>query len=269
MKEIIDLNSIIGNENKLTDDAKSNLGDNYMLNIDLLKLMQSIESFSISNEVAYYFVTQIVKDFHLITLNIIRRHELVANYLIRHSLESLVLFCYSLENIKEKDYDIKRVNGEIVYFDKDILNNKAYKHIEKKYPKFSHIIEQYKEVINSCYSHSNIYSSQNNTAIINGRIKLLIFDNYIDEHIRDLFCVFNEIICITLKFFEKLEEDYKSFVFENDFKKNFIELKRRHDKNKNDYFDKTENEEPSDFSFIDGIIERVNKKYDKYDKNLF
>lgn len=257
---MIDLEWIIKTENELTDRAKFDLGDNYFLTLDLLKLLQSIKSFSPQNEVSYYFDAQIVKDMHLVVLNTIRRHNIEANIILRHALESISLFIYSMEYKNETVYQIARENNQIVSFNNNLLK-KANKFFEQKYPEFSKIIEGYKEVINLYFSHANIFSSQFNTADIEGRIKLLVFDNYYDNLIRETLGVVNEIICIILQLYQILVKEYKSFILEKDFDRTLEDYLKRQDKLKKDMYEKMDNEERVNFPHVNKIVDKLNKKY--------
>jgi hypothetical protein len=129
---MIDLEWVIKQENILTDRA-SELGVNYHLSVDLLKLLQCIKSFSVGNEMSHVFDSQILKGFHLVILNTLRRHSTEANLILRFTLESLVMFVYSMEHTKEVDFGIIRNGFQIIDYDVKI-KNKAYKHISCKYP---------------------------------------------------------------------------------------------------------------------------------------
>lgn len=257
---MIDLNWIIEQENELTDKAKSNLGDNYHLMLDLLKLVQGIKSFSVNNDVCHYFETQILKDFHLAALNIIRRHSIEAQSSIRHALESAVLFAYSMEHPNKNEYVIAEDEEQIFDIDDKILR-KAQNHIEQKYPDISIHIEKYKRGINILYSHSNILSAQYNTAIIDGRIKALIFDSYFDEHSRELLCVLNDTIVLVLDLYKQLFDDYKSFMFEDWFEKSFSECSARHDKLKHDIKSQAGFKDRKNFPAIEKEMDRLKEKY--------
>jgi hypothetical protein len=254
---------IITEENGLTDRAKLDLGDMYMLTKDLLESMPFIESFFAGNHISHFFDSQIVKDFYLAILNIIRRHSLVSNLLIRHAIESVVLFVYSMEHNNEEEYVIQKDEKEILNFKENLLTDKAYKHIELKYPKYSEKLEGYKETINVFYSHANIYSSQYNAAMVDGRLKLLIFDNYYDDHIRDTLCVINDIICIVLKLYKTLENDYKSFVLIPGFDEKLEVFFKRHSKIAEDHLEKHKNRNLSESELIDKIFMKLDKKYNK------
>lgn len=260
---MIDLDWIISKENEITDCAKLKLGDNYMLSIDLLKLFCSaIKSFSKSNEVLHYFETQLVKDFHLAVLNIIRRHSIVANTVIRHAIESLILFAYSMEHKKEELFVANRDQIGITSYDDNILV-KANKFIEKEFPEESKSLQAFKDAINFYYSHSNIYSAQFNTAIIGEEVKLLIFDNYFDDYIKNSLLIFNEIMCITLGLYKKLQEKYENFILIDSFNEEYNQLLKR---NNNNVQVSIENNErlKQDFPDADKIIEKLNKKYDNF-----
>lgn len=259
-KKMIDLNWIIEEENNLTYRAKLDLGDNYQLTLDLLKQLQGIKSFSIHNEVAHFFETQIIKDFHLAALNLIRRHSIEANFGIRHALESLSLFVYFMEHKSEKEYVFERDENHIIDFDHKLLG-KAFSHIEKRYPLFSKEIEMYRSSINALYSHSNIFSSQYNTAIIDGRIKFLLFDSYYDKFIWEYLCILNEIICLTLEVYKKLFEDYHPFEFEDWFGKELEECFMRQDKLKSDMISELSRENRKGFPVLEEVINKINEKY--------
>ncbi len=263
--KMIDLDWIIKQENELTDKAKSNLGDNYHLLIDLLKLIQGIKSFSVNNEVAHYFETQILKDFHLSALNIIRRHSTDAQSSIRHALESAVLFAYSMEHPYKSEYVIAEDEEQIYDFDDKILN-KAQNYIENKYPDISIHIEKYKRGINIMYSHSNIFASQYNTAIIDGRIKALIFDCYYDEHSRELLCILNDTIVLVLDLYKQLYTDYKSFEFEDWFDELYNECVTRLEKLKQDMHLKVSLEDRKKFPALEKEIDRLKEKYNKLEE---
>lgn len=259
---MIDLKWIIDEENKLTDNAKFKLGDSYMLSLDLLQLLQSIKSMNKDNEVSHYFETQIVKDFHLIILNIIRRHNLVANLLMRHVIESIVLFSYSIDKKNTADYKIIKDGEEIIDYDRKVLK-KANKDFEYKIPDVSEKLEACKTFINDYYSHSNIYSAQDNTAIINNEIKLLLFDNYNDLFIRDFLLACNEIICSALDVYEFLFIEYNGFVLSDNFSVKLHEYKIRQSKHT---LDRSTDEDLKEYQNLDKIISRIRKKYDKIKK---
>ena len=255
------LDGIIKAENGLTDRAKLDLGDNYMLSRDLLESMPFILSFSNDNDVSHIFDSQIIKDFYLAVLNIVRRHSLITNLILRHAIESIVLFAYSMEHKKEDEYVIKRNETDILDFKEKLLTEKAYKHMELKYPEYSKNLEGYKDTINVHYSHANIFSAQYNSAIIDGNLKLLIFDDYFDEHIRDTLCIINDIICITLRLYKILVYEYKSFVLIPDFDKKFEEYLIRHSKNLEDNIEKNKEKNLPKNELIDKIFMRLEKKY--------
>lgn len=256
---MIDLNWIIKQENDLTDCAKRDLGDNYMLCIDLLELLQSIESFSVKNKFSPFFEAQTVKGIFLAVLSTIRRHTVEAHIILRHSLESLVLFVYSMEYTDEKDYKIYKDDDEIIDFDINLLQ-KANKHIENKYPDISREIEGYKNIINSYYSHPNVSSSQYNMAKIDGNLKLLIFDNYFKPYIRESLLSINYTIILILKTFQRLESDYKSFVLKSNFSLLLEDYSNRYYKHFTDI--KLMNEGKLYTSpIIEEIIDKLNKKY--------
>lgn len=235
---MIDLEWIIEQENKLTDRAKYDLGDNYYLSLDLLKSLQCIKSFSIRNEMAHVFDAQILKGFHLVILNIIRRHGVEAHLILRYTLESIVLFVYSMEYMKEFDFKIVRNEFQIIDFDESIKNN-TYKHFEKKYPEFSKEIKTIKDFINAFYSHSNPIASQFNTDIIDGRLKAFVFDTYTDCSIREVLLTINSIMVTTLKIYKQLKSDYdKMFFFDEDIVNQLDEVFNRHEKNMKDFDEK-------------------------------
>lgn len=256
---MIDLNWIIRQENALTDSAKRELGDNYMLCIDLLELLQSIESFSISNKFCPFFEAQAVKGIFLAVLNTIRRHTVVAHILLRHSMESLVLFVYSMEFTEEKDYKIDKEDDEIIDFDVNLLH-KANKHMQNKYPDISREIEGYKNIINSYYSHPNVSSAQYNIAEIDGNLKMLIFDNYFNPYIRETLLSINDVIFIILNTFQRLESDYKYFVLRNNFNKLLGDYSVRHYKHFTDT-QKINEGKLYTSPIIEEIIDKLNKKY--------
>lgn len=259
---MIDLDWIISTENELTDKAKLKLGDNYMLSIDLLNLLcSSIESFSKNNEVAHCFETQIVKDFHLIVLNIIRRHTTIANILIRHAIESIVLFTYSMVEHTEEKFNVIRDPIGIVSFNNKILN-KANSYFKKTFREESKNLEEYKESINHYYSHSNIFSAQFNTAIIEERVKLLIFDNYFDDYIRNSLLICNDIMCITLGLYLKLHDKYRNFILYKSFNEDYDKYLKRHIKNIRDNL-KNEDSLNQDLPDTEKIIQKINKKYNE------
>lgn len=259
---MVDIGWIIETENELTDKAKFKLGDNYMLAIDLLNLFCiSIKSFSKENEVAHSFETQIVKDFHLAVLNAVRRHTLVSNFSLRHAIESLVLFTYSFVNDKEEHFKVQKGEIGIVSFDDKILLD-ANKYFALKYPDISWSLEGYKDYINKFYSHSNIFSAQYNTAIIDEGVKLLIFDNYFDDYIRDSLLICNDIMCYTLIIYRNLQEEFETFNFEDSFLSTLEELLKRHDKLSFDHFEKNKDNLDA-FEDPYNIINKLNKKYNK------
>ncbi len=258
---MIDLNWIIEQENKLTDKAKFELGDNYYLSLDLLKLLQSINSFSVNHEVCYYFETQIFKDFHLIILNCIRRHTLVTHLLLRHALENFVLFAYSLVHPKEKEYKIIREENDIVDFDSNLLADKAYVFFKSEYPEKSKIVEGYKQIINAYYSHGNIFSTRYNVSIIDGRIKTQVFDNYIHDYTRDILGMINEIICLILKSYGEWETKYKAFVLNADFQTKLQDCLLRQDKLKDDLIVRISEKKIVNYPLVSKILDKLNEKY--------
>lgn len=255
---MIDLKWIIEEENRLTDEARLKLGDNYMLTIDLLELMnKSIKSFSKENEVAHYFDSQFFKDIFLAVLNIIRRHSLITYFLIRHSIECIALFAYSMEKTKKSDF--VKLEDDYGFADiKEGMKEKAFKFIEDKFPEISFRLEGIKEVINTFYSHANIFSAQYNTALIDDRLKLLVFDNYFDEYIRSILLCINDVIIHALRLYIKLSGKYDSVILFEDFEVKLIELEERHNKNLRDLFAK---EKIAEFPEIEKISEKLRKKY--------
>lgn len=235
---MIDLDWIIEQENELTKKAKQNFGSYFNLSLDLLDLLQSIASFSNKNEVAHFFEI--------------------------HTFESLVLFVYSMEHMYEIDYRVEREEKQIVEFDES-LKNKAYQFIEKKYPEDSKMIEGFKGVVNIYYSHANIFSSQYNAAIIEGRIKGLIFDSYFDEYIIDMLCCINEMLCFTLSLYEKLQNDYKLFEFEKHFA---IRLKAFSNRSKTLYIENcNNNQQRVNFPDVEKLVKKLDEKYGVENKN--
>lgn len=91
-----------------------------------------------------------------------------------------------MEHKQESEYEIERDNNQIIAFDENLLK-KANRFFEVKYSDESKIVEGYKEAINLFYSHANIFSAEYNMVIIEGRVKLLIFDSYFDDYIREIF----------------------------------------------------------------------------------
>jgi len=256
---MIDLNWIIEQENNLTDRARFDLGDNYHLSLDLLKLLQCVKSFSIENEMAHVFDSQILKGFHLVILNTIRRHNVEAQLILRYTLESLVLFVYSMEHIKEKDFKIVRNDFQIIDYDDKLLEN-AYIHFKKRYPELSKEIQNMKDFINAFYSHSNPMASQYNSAIIDGRLKAFVFDTYENSSIREILLTINFIMIATLKIYKQLKIDYKNmFYFNDNFENQFHELLARHDKL---FKDSKENYEAEDY-WMDSI--KMRKVLNKID----
>lgn len=257
---MIDLNWIIEQENKLTDRARFDLGDNYHLSIDLLKLLQCVESFSVKNEMAHVFDAQILKGFHLVILNTFRRHSTEANLVLRFTLESLVLFVYSMEYTKEHDFGIIRNGFQIVDFDEKI-KEKAYKHIGNKYPEYSKDIQILKDFINTFYSHSNPISTQYNAGIIDGRLKALLFDTYVDASIREVLLCINSIIVNSLRLFIQLKNDYSDmFHFNKDFEEQFKEIEKRQEKLFNDFSKEYEGREFWDDSkLMNKILNKINE----------
>lgn len=255
---MIDLNWIIEQENKLTDRARFDLGDNYHLSIDLLKLLQCIESFSVKNEMAHVFDAQILKGFHLVILNTIRRHSTEANLILRFTLESLVLFVYSMEHLKEDDFGIIRNGFQIIDFDEKV-KEKAYKHIASKYPDYSKDIQILKDIINTFYSHSNPISTQYNADIRDGSLKASLFDSYVDDSIREVLLCINSIIINTLRLFIQLKSDYPYiFHFKEDFEKQFNEIEERQEKLFKDTSKKYEGKEFwNDSKLMNKILDKI------------
>lgn len=258
---MIDLEWLIEKEIEQTSSAKHRLGDNYFLTIDLLKEMQCIVSFNRNNEIAYHFETQIIADFHLAVLNIFRRHCTVASLILRHAIESTFLFAYSLEKINEESFKIKRNDkGLIIKFDGKALK-RAYPFIEKKYPKFSKELESIKEVINALYSHANIYSAQNNSAVENERLQSLMFDNFFELYYREMLININYLICLILRFHIQLQKDYNSFIFKDNFIDSFEILNKRMEKLLVDFFEDHPIDEESVPDIIKQIVDKMNDKY--------
>ncbi|GEM_PF-2200490 len=258
----VDLSWIIEKENELTSNAKQNLGDNYFLVVDLLEMLQGIKSFSRDNEVAHYFEAQIMKGFYLAVLNTIRRHAIEANLIVRHTLESIVLFVYSMEHKSESDYKIQRDSDQIVEFD-DALLEKANRFFEASLPYNSKWVEGYKHVLNAYYSHANVFTAQFNITEVEGRIKLLMFDNYWDNYIWQALGIFNELICLTLDLYKVLQRKYESFFFHDWFESKFEECSMRQAKLKQDLVSKLKEENRVNFPIVEEIIEKLNEKYDK------
>lgn len=257
---MIDLDWIIEEENKLTDKASSDLGDNYYLTVNLLKLLQSIKGYSVENEIAHVFNTQILKGFHLTALNIIRRHSVEAHLILRYTLESIVLFVYSMENTKETAYGIIRNENQIIDFDQNV-QEKAYKHIENKYQEFSKDIQSIKDFINSFYSHGNPLASQYNSAIIDGKFTALIFDSYFDDAIREELLYLNKIMCITLTLYKTLKKDYQDmFYLEDKFDKELEEIINRQEKHFNDFKEKYSGKGFwKDSKLMDKVLNKIEK----------
>jgi len=227
---MIDIDWIIEKENELTDRAKFDLGDNYHLSIDLLKLLQCIKSFSNKNEMAHIFDAQILKGFHLVILNTIRRHSTEANLILRFTLESTVLFVYSMEFTRESDFGIIKNGFQIIDFDENV-KEKAYKNIECKYPEYSKDIQMIKDFINKFYSHSNPISTQYNADMRDGRLNALFFDSYVDNSIREVLLCVNEIMVKILNLYIQLKNDYQdTFHFNEDFEKQFDDIEKRQKK---------------------------------------
>lgn len=259
---MIDLDWIIEQENELTNRARFDLGDSYHLSIDLLKLLQSIKSFDKDNEVSHIFNTQIILDFHLIVLNTIRRHTLLSNLLLRHALETTVLFAYSMVYKKESDYGvIKNEEGIIKDFDENVLNEKAFKYFEMRYSSYSKNIESYKHLINSMYSHGNAFSGNHNVAIIDGRLKALMFDNYFDDTIREILLNLNDIMIMIINLFIELKDEFNGYDFEDDFRVKFEEVEKRHVKLIEQFAIKFDESKTPAERIVLNIIEKMNKKY--------
>jgi hypothetical protein len=257
---MITLNGIIENENKLTDRMKLDLGDNYMLCVDLLSFIQSINSFAPGFEIALNFSIQMYSDLHLALLNTIRRHTIVSNFLIRHTLESLTMFVYTLENKGEEKYIKKRDGEEIIDFD-NYIQNKAVKYIETAYPDFSKKIEAFKGITNIFYTHPNIYSTKYNIKKGENGVLALIFDNYYDGYIFQSLLGINEIVCLILELFLLLNEKYKFFITDEKFISIYNEYIIRHKKNKKDIFEKFKDKK--EYPIIERMLERLDKKYEK------
>jgi hypothetical protein len=255
---MLKIKTIIIKENELTDRAKFDLGDNYMLSIDLLSFIQEINSFNQGYDIALNFHIQIISDLHLAILNSIRRHTIVTNILIRHTLESLVLFVYSLENKEENKFISEKNENEIIDFEEKQLI-KANKFIEENFPAYSHRIEIHKNIINIYFSHSNIYSSSFNKKIFENRISGLIFDYYFDGYIHQNLCEINNVICLILRIYNDLNMKYNFLNLNSEFKNKLTDLLKRHDKNVKDITEKYNTRKK--FPPIDRMIEKLEKKY--------
>jgi hypothetical protein len=255
---MVDLKWIIEKENELLDKARFNLGDNYYFSLDLLPMFQELKTMSISNEVAFFFESEIMTNLYLAFLNTIRRHTITASFNIRLALESLVLFAYSMDFSKKSHYGIVEENEFIISFDDKILT-KAYDHIEKNYPSQSKEIESYKSIINTFYSHANISSAQNNALIKDGAIKATFFDNYTDEYIREYLSFINNLMCSIFDFYLVLQKKYASFYFNDGFEEKLTQHKKRNEKLLADQLSKYDENRKD--PMVDKIIEKINKKY--------
>jgi len=256
----VDIKKIISQENYLTDRANFDLGDVYFLCIDLLNNIQCIYSISCENEVSTFFDAQILKNFHLAVLNTIRRHTNIALLSMRQVLESISLFVFSMEKQKFSDYNIIKSANQIIEYDENIILD-SYKYIESKYPEISIYLEVYKDTINYYYSHANILSSQYNSTVINNRIKVLIFDDYIDDYIRGVLLTLNELMILTLKIYKKLEKDYKIYSLDIGFEEELSKLIERHQKIKTDILNLNKSEKKDEYRIVDNIIKKKKEKY--------
>ena len=139
----MNLKSISDQENKLSVEASTNLGKEYLLCVKFLETTKSIKQ--VQGFIFPHFLAHIINGFHLCVLSAIRRHTFQSNMILRQVLESSVLAAYSLYNPNPSDFGTNNGTEFLVHNDKVL--EKAYKWIEANYLSYSNFIKPDKSLI--------------------------------------------------------------------------------------------------------------------------
>lgn len=212
------LQEISRKENNLIQEALKTHTDYFRVSCDYLSLLNSVKSVDKNYLLFLDFHLNVVNDFALAILSIVRRHFLQSQFNYRHALESAVIACYTFEDNNINNY--LEMQNDITVEPKDI-RNKSYKWLEKNYPEYSKKIKYNKDLVNKFHAHSNNIMAEANRFFQqdNNKFNLLVFDGYPDNYIDAVLVTFINSISDVLGLYREVNNNYNKISFEIDLEK--------------------------------------------------
>jgi len=182
------INHLIALENDKVQEALNNYSVYLTVADEIVYFLsrEFVDTIKDENAIFMSFFTQISTDLELAVLSTLRRHDIQACLMLRHALESACLAAYALfsKPVTNEDEAISEYGHP---------ENKAYKWIEKEFPKQSENIKKIKGKINENFSHANIKTSATNLIITEEKTTPTYFDSDGNETIPKRLYVISEI----------------------------------------------------------------------------
>lgn len=173
----INIIEISKNEHDQVVNAANSYGPEFVNTHDLVVFCWSFLS-SVKPDAFTFtlFLSQFQKSITLSFLSAIRDHEVQFNLMLRQALEAAALGGYALHNPNVDDFG--KPDADNCLFVNTKIMEKAYRWLDKEYPKHSHSMKQMKMQINESYAHSSILSASDNIQYKANKIGSIFFDRH-------------------------------------------------------------------------------------------
>lgn len=197
--------------------------------------LKFFNSFQIINEKGLpfkLFSIDCKNNLYLTQLSFIRNHGAQASLMFRKAIESATLASYGL-HVQDMNAFGKITDDNTIDIDQKV-SNEAYKWIEKNYSIESNYLKMKKNLINSNFSHSNIFAASGIFQYENWNENIETFFDKETESgyfIKVMLCTLADFSCFVTNFFMKLSNEYSSIITfsENDkfrFKNTCMKVKQ-------------------------------------------
>ena len=218
-------------ENELLLEAEEKYGEYFSHILDCCSLLINFIK-RIKGSSAYFsmFLNQFKKHLLLAILSITRRHDIQSMLDFRYAIESGCCAGYALNHDKEENFVKKKQDGSICV--PDDFRKKVFDWMNLKDSKFSNFVKKTrKEYIDQVFSHANSICAFNNFSFSRKGEMTMYHFSFLDQEesglIEGRLLMFANVTIGFMKFFLKLNKEFKIMDFCDDFSEKIVSLEKK------------------------------------------